>query len=210
MNSYVHKSSISYSDNNQQMQLNRINNNGVFNANYRHFNNLGGLVEKNFNNEQQLNDFITSYNIILDNASTDQISKESPSSLFMQPPLNNYDDKPDRYERDGLDNMPYYIANIYSKKSKEGLLSSPADSSNVYRKSRKRGTKKQSRKIDGKRRSICREYLGKKIGININEGVYKSRAQAIAVAYSQVGKKYPQCKRILRIRSKKSKRRSRK
>jgi hypothetical protein len=138
------------------MQLNRINNNGVFNANYKHVNNLGGLVEKNFNNEKQLNDFMTSYNIILDNTS------------------------------------------------------SPADSSNIYRKSKKRRSKKQSRKIDGKRRSICREYLGKKIGININEGIYKSRAQAIAVAYSQVGKNYPQCKRILRIRSKKSKRRSRK
>ena len=39
MHSYIQKSSISYSDNNQQIQLDRINNNGLFNANYKHINN---------------------------------------------------------------------------------------------------------------------------------------------------------------------------
>lgn len=142
MHSYIQKSSISYSDNNQQIQLDRINNNGLFNANYKHINNnSGGVIKRNFNNQQQLNDFINNYNLILDN-------------------------------------------------------------SNI----RKKRTKKRT-----KRRSVCKDYLGKKIGININEGVYKSRAQAIAVAYSQVGKIYPQCKNILGIRSKKkSNRKSRK
>jgi len=62
--------------------------------------------------------------------------------------------------------------------------------------------------LDGKRRksrrSKCKKYLQKKIGINMNEfktGRYKSRVQAIAVAYKQVGKKHPACKRILRKRS---------
>jgi hypothetical protein len=138
------------------MELNRINNNGLFGANYKHISNLG-VIKKQFKNEKQLNDFINSYNIILDSRI-------------------------------------------------------PDDSSNIYkRKSKKKRTKKRShRKSDGKRRSICKDYLGKKIGININEGIYKSRAQAIAVAYSQVGKKYPQCKRVLGIRSKrKSKKKSR-
>jgi len=153
MHSYVQKSSISYSDNNQQMQLNRINKNGVFGANYKHINNLG-VVEKQFNSENELNDFVNSYIVILDSHVPDDSS-----------------------------------TNKYKRKSK------------------KRRTKRRSHhRSDGKRRSICKDYLGKKIGININEGIYKSRAQAIAVAYSQVGKKYPQCKRILKIRSSKSKR----
>jgi len=42
----------------------------------------------------------------------------------------------------------------------------------------------------------CKKQLNKKIGININEmkdGVYKSKEQAIAVAYSQLYKKFPEC-----------------
>ncbi len=130
---------------------NKKDKDGVFRANYKHISDLG-RVEKQFNSKKELNDFINSYNIILDSPVQD-------------------------------------------------------DSSNIYkRKSKKRRTKKRShRKSDRKRRSICKDYLGKKIGININEGIYKSRAQAIAVAYSQVRKKYPQCKRILGIRSKKKK-----
>jgi len=46
--------------------------------------------------------------------------------------------------------------------------------------------------------------VSKKIGINIHEGIYKSNAQAIAVAYSQVNKKHPSCKRVLRKKSKRS------
>jgi hypothetical protein len=65
--------------------------------------------------------------------------------------------------------------------------------------------------LDGKRRkskrrskSKCKKYLQKKIRINMNEyktGRYKSRSQAIAVSYKQVGKKHPACKRILRKKS---------
>jgi hypothetical protein len=52
-----------------------------------------------------------------------------------------------------------------------------------------------------KRKSKCVKYLQKKIGINMKElknGLYVSRSQAIAVAYSQVRKKHPSCKRILK------------
>jgi len=59
-------------------------------------------------------------------------------------------------------------------------------------------------------RSKCKKYLSKKIGINIGEfknGLYSSKSQAIAVAYSQVGKKHPQCKRVLQKRSKRRSRR---
>lgn len=162
MHSYIQKSSITYSDNNQRMQLDRINNNGVFNANYKHINNNLGVYERNFNNQQQLNDFINSYNIIMDDDNSSNLIK--------------------------------------------------GDSS-IHKKRTKKRTKRRSHRkiIDGKQRSICKDYLGEKIGININEGIYKSREQAIAVAYSQVKTKYPQCKRILGIRSKKrSTRKSRK
>ena len=57
----------------------------------------------------------------------------------------------------------------------------------------------------------CRQYLSKKIGINMDEyrrGMYVSPAQAIAVAYSQVRKSHPACKRY--IKKKKSKRSKRK
>lgn len=40
----------------------------------------------------------------------------------------------------------------------------------------------------------CRSYLNQKIATNIREGIYKSRQQAIAVAFSQMGKLYPRCK----------------
>jgi len=53
----------------------------------------------------------------------------------------------------------------------------------------------------------CRSELSRKIAINMAEykaGRYKSPAQAIAVAYSQVQKKRPHCKKSLK-KSKKSK-----
>jgi len=73
---------------------------------------------------------------------------------------------------------------------------------NKVRKSKRRSKRRS-------RRSKCKKYLQKKIGINISEfknGLYVSKAQAIAVAYSQVRKKHPSCRRII----KKSKRKSRK
>lgn len=69
------------------------------------------------------------------------------------------------------------------------------------RKSRK-VSKKKSRKSRKSRKpkSKCRSYLSKKIRKNMKEKRYKSRGQAIAVSYSQVLKKHPQCKRSLRKR----------
>ena len=49
--------------------------------------------------------------------------------------------------------------------------------------------------------SKCKKYLQKKIGINISEfknGLYVSKSQAIAVAYSQVRKKHPSCRRVIK------------
>lgn len=64
------------------------------------------------------------------------------------------------------------------------------------RKSVKRSKKRSVRKY----RSKCKKYLQDKIAINMNEykqGRYVSKAQAVAVSYSQVRKKHPSCKRIL-------------
>lgn len=50
----------------------------------------------------------------------------------------------------------------------------------------------------------CRSELSRKISINMAEykaGRYKSPAQAIAVAYSQVQKKRPGCKKSLKKKS---------
>jgi hypothetical protein len=67
---------------------------------------------------------------------------------------------------------------------------------------RRRKSKRRS-----KRSKRCRSLLGKKIGINIREGIYANKAQAIAVAYSQVRKRHPSCRRILG-KKRRSKRRS--
>lgn len=45
--------------------------------------------------------------------------------------------------------------------------------------------------------STCKDRLQRKIRININENRWP-RKQAIAIAYSQVRKKYPACSRYLR------------
>jgi hypothetical protein len=77
---------------------------------------------------------------------------------------------------------------------------------NKKMKSRIKRSRRRSRS-----RSKCKKYLSKKIGINIAEfynGFYMSKPQAIAVAYSQVRKSHPHCKRIIKQRSKRrSKRR---
>ena len=66
----------------------------------------------------------------------------------------------------------------------------------------KKSIKKSKRRKRSKRsKSKCRKYLQDKISINMGEyksGRYYSRSQAIAVSYSQILKKHPQCKRILR------------
>ena len=46
----------------------------------------------------------------------------------------------------------------------------------------------------------CKDALKEKIRKNVleyNNGKYANRAQAIAVAYSQINKKHPQCKNKL-------------
>lgn len=53
------------------------------------------------------------------------------------------------------------------------------------------------------RKKVCRKLLSEKIGINIRERRYKSPKQAIAVAYSQVRKSHPKCKRFFKSRSRK-------
>jgi hypothetical protein len=69
-------------------------------------------------------------------------------------------------------------------------------------------SKKRKKRRRSKRSKRCKSLLGKKIGINIHEGIYANKAQAIAVAYSQVRKRHPSCRRILsKKKSKKSKRR---
>jgi UDP-2,3-diacylglucosamine pyrophosphatase LpxH len=81
------------------------------------------------------------------------------------------------------------------------------------RKSRRRRSKRKSHDvvIGHKRRYMtlkrCREELKKKIRINMGEyrsGRYSSRQQALAVSFSQVGRKFPSCKKYLQKRRRKS------
>jgi hypothetical protein len=71
-------------------------------------------------------------------------------------------------------------------------------------KSRRRSRRKSRPPVKSRRRSRsymtlarCKSALNDKIKINMreyNEGKYANRKQAIAIAYSQINKKYPQCK----------------
>ena len=57
----------------------------------------------------------------------------------------------------------------------------------------------------------CKTYLKNKIKINMNElkkGKFKSVPMAVAVSYSQVMKKHPACKRVLRRTPSKAKSKS--
>lgn len=67
------------------------------------------------------------------------------------------------------------------------------------RKSRIRKSARKSRKSTLKCK--CQQMVSSKIAINMREykqGRFKSPKQAIAVAYSQVLKKSPNCKRVLK------------
>ena len=55
-------------------------------------------------------------------------------------------------------------------------------------------------------KKYCNKRVSQKVGINIREGKYSSHQQAIAVAYSQVRKMYPSCRKFLERSSKKVKR----
>ena len=70
------------------------------------------------------------------------------------------------------------------------------------------GTKKAKKASPNKRSSSgskCRDYLGKKIKINMEEykkGVrHSSEKQAIAVSYAQTFKAKPSCKKVLAKKS---------
>jgi hypothetical protein len=80
----------------------------------------------------------------------------------------------------------------------------------------KKVNKKSHKKTSAKKSSLktkCRSYLGKKIGINMQElksGRFANRFQALAVSYSQTKKKYPQCSRYLKRKSPKKSKTSKK
>lgn len=79
------------------------------------------------------------------------------------------------------------------------------------KRSKRRGSKQIKRRSAVK--SKCRDYLQTKIKKNMKElkkGRWVSRAQAVAVSYSQVKKSHPECKRSLAKRSQKKKRSIRK
>lgn len=62
-------------------------------------------------------------------------------------------------------------------------------------KSKRKISKRKSRKRRSRRTYMsCKSKLKQKIRINIREYKYANNKQAIAVAYSQIKKKYPQCK----------------
>ena len=87
----------------------------------------------------------------------------------------------------------------------------------VRRSQRKRSTKsrrsyaRKSRKGRPKKKMSalsrsCKNKLNNKIKINLDEykkGRYSSRAQAVAVSYAQIKKKYPKCRKTLSRRSRK-------
>lgn len=61
----------------------------------------------------------------------------------------------------------------------------------------KKPSRKRSRKVDVQ--TLCKRRLQKKIEMNIKEyeqGKFISRQQALAVAYSQVNSKYPECRQF--------------
>jgi hypothetical protein len=64
-------------------------------------------------------------------------------------------------------------------------------------------TRRTSRKNSSRSRSKCRQRLSRKIAINMRERRYSSPSQAIAVAYAQIRKRYPQCSRALSRSSRK-------
>ena len=73
---------------------------------------------------------------------------------------------------------------------------------------RNRKSKKSKRSKRGSLKNFCRSKLSNKIKINMKEYKQgnkriKSPSQAIAIAYSQIKKKYPKCSRSLKRKSKK-------
>ena len=80
-----------------------------------------------------------------------------------------------------------------------------------YYKIMKGGKKKRVSKKEydnNKLEKNCKKKLANKIKINMKEykdGIWTSPEQAIAVSYSQISQSYPKCKKVLKKKSKKSK-----
>ena len=81
-----------------------------------------------------------------------------------------------------------------------------------YKNSKRKSTRSRSKKTRktkrGSLKNFCRSKLSNKIKINMKEykqgnKKIKSVLQAIAIAYSQINKKYPKCSRSLKKKSKK-------
>ena len=81
-----------------------------------------------------------------------------------------------------------------------------------YKNSKRKSTRSKSKKTRktkrGSLKNFCRSKLSNKIKINMKEykqgnKKIKSALQAIAIAYSQINKKYPKCSRSLKKKSKK-------
>ena len=75
-------------------------------------------------------------------------------------------------------------------------------------KKRRQSNKMSKRTKRGSLKNFCRSKLSNKIKINMKEykqgnKKIKSPLQAIAIAYSQIKKKYPKCSRSLKRKSKK-------
>ena len=77
-----------------------------------------------------------------------------------------------------------------------------------YKNSKRKSKKNIKKKSKKSLKEFCRSKLSNKIKINMKEYKQgnkriKSAIQAIAIAYSQIKKKYPKCSRSLKRKSKK-------
>ena len=66
------------------------------------------------------------------------------------------------------------------------------------RKTKRKPKRKTKKKIETISKTECKKKLQRKIKKNIKEDIFVSRSQAVAVAYSQINKKYPYCKRFFK------------
>ncbi len=72
--------------------------------------------------------------------------------------------------------------------------------------SRKRSSRGRPKRKMSRNSRRCKNLLKKKVEKNLKEygkGKYSSRSQAIAVAYSQVKKMSPSCRKVFRRKSRK-------
>lgn len=102
-------------------------------------------------------------------------------------------------------NKPSSIKSLFSfgsrKKHTKRRSAPKARRSRSRKQSRKQSRKRSRSSILKAKKTRCSNLLKKKISINMKElkkGKFKNRAQAIAVSYSQVKKKYPSCAKMYR------------